>query len=178
MTGPTLGTVRLEPMRVDQLPVIMELEVALFGSEAWTETMLREELAEPGHDGAHRHSDGADRHYVVAVEGDQIIGYAGLLAYDDEAHVMTIGVVPDRRRSGVGTALLLDLLAAAGTRRVLLEVRADNEQAQQLYRRHGFAAIGLRRGYYQPSGADATVMSRAAGSAAESGREVPGWVSR
>lgn len=151
MTGPALGTVRLEPMLVEQLPVIMELEVALFGSEAWTKTMLTDELA--GH-------DGADRHYVVAVEGDRIIGYAGLLAYDDEAHVMTIGVLPDRRRGGVGTALLVDLLAAAGDRRVLLEVRADNQQAQQLYRRHGFVPIGLRRGYYQPSGADAMVMCR------------------
>ena len=37
-------------------------------------------------------------------------------------------------------------------------MRADNDRAQQLYRRYGFAEIGIRRGYYQPSGADALVM--------------------
>ncbi len=158
MNGPALGIVRLAPMGLEHLPVILGLEVALFGSEAWTETMLREELGEAGRDDAAH--DGADRHYVIAAEGDRIIGYAGLVAYDDEAHIMTVGVLPDRRRGGVGTALLLDLLAAAGARRVLLEVRADNDAAQQLYRRHGFRRIGLRRGYYQPSGADAVVMAR------------------
>ena len=34
----------------------------------------------------------------------------------------------------------------------------DNERAQQLYRQHGFTPAGIRRGYYQPSGADALVM--------------------
>ena len=43
---------------------------------------------------------------------------------------------------------------------MLLEVRADNETAQGLYQRRGFAEIGRRRGYYQPSGADAVVMKR------------------
>jgi ribosomal-protein-alanine N-acetyltransferase len=39
-------------------------------------------------------------------------------------------------------------------------VRADNLDAQRLYERHGFRAIGLRRGYYQPSRTDAVVMRR------------------
>ena len=43
---------------------------------------------------------------------------------------------------------------------MLLEVRADNEAAQRLYQRRGFTEIGRRRGYYQPSGADAVVMKR------------------
>jgi ribosomal-protein-alanine N-acetyltransferase len=38
-------------------------------------------------------------------------------------------------------------------------VRADNARAQELYRRFGFVAIGVRRGYYQPSGTDAVVMA-------------------
>jgi len=39
-------------------------------------------------------------------------------------------------------------------------VRTDNARAQQLYRRYGFAQIGVRRGYYQPSGTDALVMRK------------------
>ena len=43
---------------------------------------------------------------------------------------------------------------------MFLEVRADNTRAQRLYRWCGFAEIGIRRGYYQPSGTDAIVMRR------------------
>jgi ribosomal-protein-alanine N-acetyltransferase len=77
--------------------------------------------------------------------------------------VATIGVTGARQGEGLG-ALLLDALLAEADHRgspvVLLEVRADNEVAQGLYRRRGFAEIGRRRGYYQPSGADAVVMKR------------------
>ena len=41
-----------------------------------------------------------------------------------------------------------------------LEVRAGNETAERLYQRHGFIRTGLRRGYYQPSGEDAVLMTR------------------
>jgi ribosomal-protein-alanine N-acetyltransferase len=44
----------------------------------------------------------------------------------------------------------LDRAGTAGATSVLLEVRADNEAAVALYRRHGFERIALRRGYYQP----------------------------
>jgi hypothetical protein len=60
------------------------------------------------------------------------------------------------------------LLAEAGRRgchEVFLEVRVDNARAQKLYRGYGFTEIGLRRGYYQPSGTDALVMRRTAGNA-------------
>ena len=98
----------------------------------------------------------------LAEVDSRVVGYAGLIAYADEAHVSTIGVATDRQGEGIG-ALLLDALLAEADRRspvVLLEVRADNELAQGLYRRRGFTEIGRRRGYYQPSGADAVVMKR------------------
>ena len=91
-----------------------------------------------------------------------LVGYAGLIAYDDEAHVATLGVDQGAQGEGVGS-LLLDALLAEADRRspvVLLEVRADNEAAQRLYQRRGFTEIGRRRGYYQPSGDDAVVMKR------------------
>ena len=67
----------------------------------------------------------------------------------------------DRQGEGIGTALLADLIATAAARKcreVFLEVRADNDRARLLYRRTGFSEVGVRRGYYQPSGADAIVM--------------------
>ena len=161
-------TVRLRPMTPDDLPGVMLLEEELFAPDTWTEAMYRDEL-----------SRGDTRFYVVAefhLEGDDdesdeddaapaepvMVGYGGLIAYDDEAHVATLGVTKALQGEGIGS-LLLDALLAEADRRspvVLLEVRADNEAAQRLYRRRGFTEIGRRRGYYQPSGADAVVMKR------------------
>ena len=148
-------TVRLRPMTLADLPAVMVLEEELFAPDTWTEAMYRDELSRP-----------ATRHYLVAEDdGDGspvVIGYAGLIAYDDEAHVATLGVAKALQGEGVGSLLLDDLLAEADRRSpvVLLEVRADNEAAQRLYQRRGFTEIGRRRGYYQPSGDDAVVMKR------------------
>ena len=146
----------LRPMRLADLSAVMELEVELFAPDTWTASMYRDELARTD-----------TRHYLVAAERDpdgtdRVVGYAGLIAYADEAHVATIGVAADRQGEGIGARLLDALLTEADRRSpvVLLEVRADNEVAQGLYRRRGFAEIGRRRGYYQPSGADAVVMRR------------------
>jgi ribosomal-protein-alanine N-acetyltransferase len=77
--------------------------------------------------------------------------------------VQTIGVTGSRQRAGIGTQLLTELIdeaARRGCRRLDLEVRADNAHAIALYEHHGFHRIGVRRGYYQPSGTDAVVMRR------------------
>ena len=48
----------------------------------------------------------------------------------------------------------------SGVRKVLLEVAVDNAPAQKLYASAGFEPLAVRRGYYQPSGKDALVMTR------------------
>jgi ribosomal-protein-alanine N-acetyltransferase len=144
-------TVALRDMTAADLPAVLAMEEELFAPDTWTKAMYRDEL--------HRTDS---RHYLVAVDGAEVVGYAGLIAYPDEAHIATIGVTGARQGEGIGAQLLDTLLAEADTRSrvVLLEVRADNEVAQGLYRRRGFTEIGRRRGYYQPSGTDAVVMSR------------------
>ncbi|MFF0307267.1 ribosomal protein S18-alanine N-acetyltransferase [Streptosporangium sp. NPDC004379] len=144
--------VTLRPMTGDDLPAVMEIERDTFPADAWSEGMLRDELAgQPG-----------TRHYVVAETGEGIIGYAGLFAAGDQADVQTIAVAAGRRRTGVGGALLTELLAEAGrrgARSVFLEVRADNPAAQAMYERFGFVRLGLRRRYYQ-DGTDAITMRK------------------
>ena len=159
-------TVRLRPMTADDLPAVMVLEEELFAPDTWTVEMYRDEL-----------SRAETRFYLVAefhLEGDEgddevapdvgpvMVGYGGLIAYDDEAHVATLGVTKALQGEGVGSLLLDALLAEADKRSpvVLLEVRAENARAQGLYARRGFVEIGRRHGYYQPSGADAVVMKR------------------
>ena len=142
----------LRPMTTADLDVILALELEAFGDEAWSRPMLEGELEQQP----------ASRHYLVAQDPDgTVIGYAGLLAAGSQADVVTIAVSRDRQRRGTGLALLNALLAEAARRgctEVFLEVRVDNDTAQRLYRARGFDQVGIRRGYYQPSGADALVM--------------------
>lgn len=132
----------------------MDIERDLFGAEQWSTPMFWSELAER-----------ATRHYLVAYGSEEfdIAGYAGLCTYGREAYVQTLAVRRDQQGKGRGRSLLRALLDEADRRQVTsvaLEVRADNAVAQRLYAEHAFAAVGLRRGYYQPSGVDAVVMIR------------------
>ena len=145
-------SVRLRDMTVADLPRVMELEEELFAPDTWTTAMYRDELTRPD-----------TRHYLVAVDPDgTVVGYAGLIAYPEEAHIATIGVTGTAQGQGIGALLLDTLLAEADTRSrvVLLEVRADDEATQAFYGRRGFTEIGRRPRYYPLSGADAVVMSR------------------
>jgi len=80
-----------------------------------------------------------------------------------DAHLLALALHPDWRNRGIGSALLGALIKAArdtGCTEVFLEVREDNPRARGLYLRRGFEEIGVRRGYYQPSGVDAIVMRK------------------
>ena len=147
-----MSGIELRAMTVADLPDVVVLEHELFGAQAWSEQMLADELAES-----------ETRWYVVACDGDAIVGYAGLATFGDEAHVMTIGTAPDAQRRGIGRSLLLALLGEADRRQVaqvILEVRVDNDAAIALYESEGFAPVGVRKRYYQPEDIDAVVMVR------------------
>jgi ribosomal-protein-alanine N-acetyltransferase len=143
--------IELRPMTRDDLTAVMVLEEELFAPDTWTRSMYLEELSMTN-----------TRSYTVAVDGDEVVGYAGLIAYPDEAHVATIGVTGSRQGEGIGGRLLDALLAEADRRSpvVLLEVRATDEATQGLYARRGFVPIGVRPHYYPLSGEDALVMKR------------------
>jgi len=142
----------LTRMRWWHIDQVLPLEQELFTDDRWTARTYWSELGQLD-----------TRHYLVAVDGDGVRGYAGLCDYPDEAFVQTIAVARDAQGQGLGARLLqalLDEAARRRQRRVLLEVRADNAPAIALYERFGFRRTGVRRGYYQPSGTDALVMER------------------
>jgi ribosomal-protein-alanine N-acetyltransferase len=142
-------------MRWWHVEQVLPVERELFGEEPWTARTFWSELGQLD-----------TRHYVVAMSGDEVLGYAGLCDYPDEAWVQTMAVARTAQGRGLGARLLGELLdeaARRGQRTVRLEVRADNTAAQRLYERHGFVREGVRRGYYQPSGTDAVLMVRRAG---------------
>lgn len=103
----------------------------------------------------------ADRHHIVAIEDDILVGHAGLLFMLEEAHVTTVAVDPSREGKGIATAMLVDLLGEArahGSTGATLEVRAADKRPQRLYGRFGFRPVGVRKDYYSTPIDDGIVM--------------------
>lgn len=137
------------PMRRRHLRQVLSIEHEVF-PEPWSMAVLSSEL-----------SLREGRAYRVALERRTIVGYFGLMLVGEEAHVTTVAVAAQRQHEGVGTTLLLHAVRLSlenGCTQVSLEVAADNTRAQALYRRFGFAPVGIRKGYYQKTGQDAFVM--------------------
>jgi ribosomal-protein-alanine N-acetyltransferase len=103
----------------------------------------------------------SSRAYYVARVGRELVGYAGLMMTLDEGHITTIAVDPERHRLKIGSRLLLVVAREAierGASALTLEVRMSNHAAQDMYRRFGFAPVGVRKNYYQEVNEDALVM--------------------
>ena len=104
---------------------------------------------------------------VLVDEAGTLIGYLVAMAGVGEMHLLNITVAPAWQGQGHGQAMLDALehhCRARQLSKLWLEVRASNHRALALYRRRGFAEVGLRRHYYPaPSGQreDAVVMSAA-----------------
>lgn len=101
------------------------------------------------------------RSYVIARQGPQVVGYAGLMVMAGDAHITTVAVAPAHQRQRIATRLMLVMArdaVALGAERVTLEVRASNLGAQRLYSRFGFAPAGVRKAYYVDNREDAVIM--------------------
>lgn len=79
----------------------------------------------------------------------------------DEAEIITIGVHPDARKSGIASAMLTlvenDVMKRGG-KKLFLEVAENNIAAIKLYTTNGFKQIGVRPKYYD--GIDALLMEK------------------
>ncbi|RAX18499.1 ribosomal-protein-alanine N-acetyltransferase [Pseudarthrobacter sp. AG30] len=149
MQDPRSAGITVRDMTLDDVPAVGLLEHRLFPIDAWPVQMFLDELSQP-----------ETRRYLVAEGSDGIVGYAGLMCIEPIADVQTIAVVPEYEGRGIGSDLLTRLIGEArrrGAADVLLEVRADNPRAQQLYLRFGFEQIHIRPRYYR-DGVDALIM--------------------
>lgn len=148
------------------VPVLAELERALFGRDAWSEALLADELARMPE----------SRQVLVVVADDDPVGYAILRVTGELGEVQRLGVVPGWRRRGIARTLVERLIEEArrrGCREVLLEVATSNAGAIALYEGVGFVSIGRRPGYYAGGTEDAVVMRLDL-----TGRRPPGAVDR
>lgn len=146
----------IEPMRAEDLPQVLGIEVRSF-SLPWTREMFANDLARP---------DVADM-LVARVPGRggpaPVAGYICTYHLTDELHINNLAVDPRWRRRGVARALLRAALERGRRQRAsraILEVRVSNLPAQALYRAFGFETAGTRHCYYAYPTEDALVMER------------------
>lgn len=142
--------IRLVPMTEDHVPAVAALEQQCF-SDPWSENSVRGELDNPL------------SLWLVALDGDRVVGYAGSQTVLDEADVMNVAVDPACRRQGIARQLLNGLqaaLAAQGVRSLTLEVRASNEAAIALYASLGYVQVGRRPNYYFKPKEDARILRK------------------
>jgi ribosomal-protein-alanine N-acetyltransferase len=145
----TDGPLEIRRLTYADLPQIIAIERRAFPTP-WSLAMFVLELSKPA---------GV---CLAALRDGQMLGYLICSRYDTVWHIMNVAVDPDRRRRGIATAMLADLLRRIDGHgaRFTLEVRESNAGAIELYERFGFRAAGRRRRYYQDNGEDAVVMWR------------------
>lgn len=144
------SAITVTPMRKRDLAEIEPIEQVSY-PRPWTIGVFQSEI-----DMARR----GERVYLVARRDRRLVGYAGMMFAVGDAHVTNIATAPEHQRSGVATRLLAELAWAAierGCEALTLEVRSSNTGAQELYRRFGFAPVGVRQKYYENT-EDAIVM--------------------
>lgn len=102
-------------------------------------------------------------HYLVALEGEEVIGYIGLWKIFDEGHITNIAVKKSWHGKGVGSQLVEGMLSLGhglGIDCYTLEVRVSNSPAIHLYKKYGFEAAGIRKNFYDLPKEDAIIMWR------------------
>lgn len=119
--------------------------------QPWTKEALLGEIA-------------SDRsHYLVAVDGDEILGYIGFWKIFDEGHITNIAVDRSHHNQGIGSRMVKGMLALGpglGIDKFTLEVRAGNKSGIALYEKFGFKSAGVRKGFYDLPKEDAMIMWR------------------
>lgn len=139
---------QIRKMKEADIEAVAGIECRIF-SMPWSEQGFRSSL------------NSEDTLYLVVDSEDQILGYCGFLQSFDEADITNVAVAPEMRNSGIGFAMLTELMQqgrARGIERYTLEVRAGNAAAIHLYEKLGFESVGIRKNFYDKPKEDAVIM--------------------
>lgn len=134
------------------VPVLVGIEKDIYPESPWSAAQFREELF-----GVPK-----TRKYIVALDDNEIIGYAGIALAGDVADIHTLTVLPAFRRRGIASQMLKELEEWAtqkGIANFMLEMREGNAEAQPLYEKYGYQVISRRDNYYAP-GIHALIMRK------------------
>lgn len=141
---------KIRDMTEKDLREVSKIESESF-SDAWSEDAFKESLL---NENCHM--------YVAASDADdEIFGYVSVYFADDEGEIENVCVKESVRNRGIGFSMMSKMILkenAYGITKFFLEVRKSNEAAKALYKKLGFAEIGIRKGFYENPREDASVM--------------------
>ena len=141
--------IKIVPMQEEHIDGVLVVEEEAF-SIPWTRKDFEREVKE-----------NAMAIYFVAMDGEKVVGYAGMWHVITEGHITNVAVLREYRRQGIGDLLMVSMENAAAEKEMIgitLEVRINNEPAQRLYHKYGFRAEGIRKNYYSDTNEDAVIM--------------------
>ncbi|WP_431856856.1 GNAT family N-acetyltransferase [Azospirillum sp.] len=140
MSGVPDDTSSIQPAGVLEGRVLAAVQQLCFPDDRWEADFVETLLGQPGSFG------------LLAVdEAGAPVGCALARVVGEDAEILTIGVLPQARRSGLGRRLVRAVCGEAerrGATALFLEVAEDNDAARMLYAQSGFAQVGRRPAYY------------------------------
>jgi ribosomal-protein-alanine N-acetyltransferase len=140
---------KIRMANASDLPGICVVERRSFQEDVYPSFLLEKLISDP-----------QAMFYVLTDELGGIIGYCVAKVEGSYSHLISLAVLPERRRLGGAIQMLSELFAVTkrfGIREVRLEVRTSNDPAIRLYRRFGFRDEGVLEDYY-PDGSAALSM--------------------
>jgi len=127
------------PLNSSLVDGVLKIEEECF-EVPWSRKSIEEQLENP------------NARFFVITENGEVSGYCGMWCVAGEGDIMNIGVLKEKRRKGYGSRLVERLVLCMKEENLVclnLEVRASNEAAIELYKKHGFTEVGRRKNYYQ-----------------------------
>jgi ribosomal-protein-alanine N-acetyltransferase len=125
-------------MDINYLTKVYELELESYDFP-WTKEILRDCIL-------YKYDS------FVVVLNDNLVGYIISKITYPETHILNLTVKKNFRKNGIGKALVELIISDARLRNsenIILEVRANNTDAQSLYKKLNFEVIGTRKDYYE-----------------------------
>ena len=141
--------VEIAPLELSYLEAVVQIEKECF-SVPWSLVNFEESIKNPMN------------YFVCAKLNNQILGYAGMYAIEDEGYVYNIAVTKLFRGQGIAKAMIDNLIhhsKVLNLKFLSLEVRQSNGAAIHLYEKYGFESCGVRKNFYTYPTENALIMT-------------------
>lgn len=129
--------IRFRPMEEFDIPYVCDIEQQCFGKRSPEdfEKCIKNPLY----------------YYVVALKGQIVVGYFGIMILNDECEILTIAVDSFYRRQHIGSDMMRFMFKFMNAKKIktaYLEVNENNVAAIALYTKYGFEKSYTRKNYY------------------------------